>query len=420
MENNDAKKITDYLNNIYNSNAFKSMFGIDFDENQTLFEVVSGDILKYVIATRNFDFENIEWIINQAKNMKKDLTVDKLSGNNMFFNEIIIPKIYADLKQKHCSESNDIIENMNTILAILSENVNENGFFTHSFNGALIESIEKNGLDISQELFKEEYATLEVLGKTPWTKSNLCLTDPSKTSFVYCTLSPEKLYAGPLKGTQDVERDPKDKTDADFLLRKFRYAVENKKCFTSDDYGKANDEIEGKKLKDILSAEEYNKLIEAGEKICNFYGKASNAGIALIPKKKVKKTTTFKANIETSVILKLSFSELNNLNEENKLLINLYKDDMKNLIDNSKILFECVLPDISADPEFYRDVITSSFKSSVNQIFGNEAQAGWGVVVESGKVPREDFEILIVSTPFQITLEKINEKSNEKSNVAIK
>lgn len=48
-----------------------------------------------------------------------------------------------------------------------------NSFYTHCFPGALLEEVSTNGLDISRELFKDEYKILATCFETPYKTGEL-------------------------------------------------------------------------------------------------------------------------------------------------------------------------------------------------------------------------------------------------------
>jgi len=156
-------------------------------------------------------------------------------------------------------------------LEILGEKLNEKypgKFMTHSFNGALIDEIEENGLDVSKEMFKKEYDEFfwDMYGGG---KGNLCVTPLDIDTFVFTYDVPERFFKSVLKNSYR-EIPQGYKTVECFYKEKFdevmKDAVANPKPFYRD-----------------FAKNKLEEIRQAGMRMIEFYTKSKEAGIAIIP-----------------------------------------------------------------------------------------------------------------------------------------
>lgn len=267
------KQMADYLNMAMNLPAIKKMVSCVNASYVKLFNWFA----KYYISTGDNSIEGVNKIIKLCK----DYYIEgKISNPDNAYMEIILNKVLSDEKIINPT----IIDKYNAVKKIELRNAN-NSFYTHCFPGALIENIRTEGLDSSKELFKNELSILEKYNKTSYKKGMICYTFLSELGLSYsATGVPERInYAiGMLKDRQEGE------TKKEQYTRSFLENIE-----------KIN-----------ISPEEKKELIEAGQKIIDFYCSDKRVGIAL-----------FKENTY-GVSSKITFSTcLSNMDYSDKLIL---------------------------------------------------------------------------------------------------
>lgn len=187
---------------------------------------------------------------------------------------------YQDIEEKYFQSYSDNEK----------ENIIENGFMTHSFNGYKKDLIEKNGLNYEQHLTIEQkqqinerrkilnqledilgvsqFITLQKERKTDYSNSVFVCSPGAKTFHYACKRSPERLYEGPLKG---YENEPiiVGETKSSYL-----YRILEKRIIQ-----KAKNEN--------WREEQYKSAVELVRKVAEIYG-GSHPAFAMLKIKDIK------------------------------------------------------------------------------------------------------------------------------------
>ena len=191
----------------------------------------------------------------------------KMSGDEQYFAKHVLPDVimYHQNRLNGAATAEDIISS----IYIQSKNTN---FETHSFNGALVNDIKKDGFDISKEKFHDEFNILRSVGLFQSYKTGvLCTTELSKDTFSYARRCPERLYQTLCGSFQ-------------------RKDTENTR-----DYLRAGLQ-ENLSQKSNLDEDTKVKAWEAGSKIIDFYtmDEGRKSAIAFIKQERAVETTAYR------------------------------------------------------------------------------------------------------------------------------
>lgn len=257
--NNDEKLILN-LNKLFKSKKFISTLMEDeIQFSPRIFEKM-GIVLDYYIATRD---NNINYTYKQIEEKFKELDFESLKDN---------------------------------IIA--------NGFMTHSFNGYKKEMVDRKGLDYMKSATEQERKQIsdrraslneleDILGKSRFVadeasreesqrKDKVFLCTPGAKTFYYaCKRSPERLYEGPLQGS-DFESIIVGESKSNYLLR----ILENK---IKDKYKDGN-------------IEQINHAMEVAKKVVENYATDTPA-IAMIKINQINDLSSSNAQIKDSEAL---------------------------------------------------------------------------------------------------------------------
>ncbi len=211
----------------------------------------TGDLSDVMIETLANDFEKYSHKISQPVN------TNKIDGKQIYFAEHIMPYVMSHHMNKQGLKEPLNFEQTAKILKSIQLNCTNNRFLTHSFNAALLEDIKKEGLDISKEKFKEEYAILRNVDLfQPYQTGNLLFCELSKASFGYAKYTPERLIYS-LGG--NMSSHDEQHTINEHFTESFQRCLQSKN----------------------LSTEQHSKVFAAGKKMIDFYfGKDIKSAIA--------------------------------------------------------------------------------------------------------------------------------------------
>jgi len=401
----DAQKLADYLPKIFSSDIFKSLIGADIKENKNIYSTIGGWTMAYAIATRDFSEDGLVSLLKQFED-KPQLLRERGFASYDFYRKMALEQIALVLKEQVLQEKN--VEKLNNlsimeeILIKMQENCSNNGFYTHSFSGALVEGIEGQGLDISQELFKEELEVLKPLGKSVWKSGSLCLTPASETTFSFAmNNAPERILAGILNDGGAVQRLDGE-TNYDYFVRRLEKRFDTQRSVLP------SDEVELAKLRD------------SALRICEFYGTAQKSGIAIIPNGVFRdrfEPTKFK--MPAVVLTGAPLYDENKSKEEfgideqlfrrikefrNKEVRGSAELDVRELFDEASAAAQS-----NGKGKQWSTVVEKEFFDVMGVLLDNEGD-GFGLEVEGGKIPREHFAISAVPCVSHLTCAKSYEQ----------
>ena len=212
----------------------------------------TGDTSEKMIETLAADFEKHSDKLSQPVNR------DKIDGTQTYFADHVLPHIIKYHRPDYDGQTPLTLEETSDILKRIKLNCQNNRFKTHSFNGALLEEIKTNGLDINKEMFLEEYTKLREEGMyQPYQTGNLLFCELSKATFGYALCAPERL----VRTICPMEKQNDDQPTGEYLA----------------------EGLEQRLAKKNLSPEKHKSVEEAGHKMIDFYfGKDNHSAIAFM------------------------------------------------------------------------------------------------------------------------------------------
>ncbi|MBO7555772.1 MAG: hypothetical protein J6T72_00005, partial [Alphaproteobacteria bacterium] len=265
--NISQKEMADYFSRAFSNSSFKKM--IREEESlyraETLFQKFGNILQAYASATEDLSDKTIDVLANDMMEHKDILFLSyddrrKISADQNYFGQYVMPKIINLIGDKMGLKEPHSVNDLCNIMAEVATNCKNNKFLTHSFNGALLPSIKQNGLDISKEMFIDEYALLSSAKmEQPYHKGNLLFCELSKATFGYSLGSPERLRHSL---TSYNRKQQNDQSTNEFLTLSLQDRLDENKT---------------------LSDAEKQKVFAAGKKMIDFYyGKTNKSAIAFI------------------------------------------------------------------------------------------------------------------------------------------
>lgn len=293
--------------------------------------------------------------------------------------------------RKKLNISGNSLEDIEKITTAVTTQCFNNKFRTHSFNGALVDIVEKEGLDISREMFAEEYRILSKISKTPYSKGELYFCELGAGTFGYMHRSPERFWLtldGGLKRGEN--EDVKD-----YAIRNFEELL--------------------RKHQPNLTKEEFVQIYNAGIKMINFYCSSPEVGVAVI---KLSENITDDCDTSSWIVLKIK-TLLSRIPLKQKIKLPKDFETALNKIPNNKeglIQLSSMLNQYQQIDEELKNVIEETKvktmqivmeESSLNNFSYEGNVDGYRVV--GGKLARKDFGLAIVVDPvLQTTHNKEN------------
>lgn len=188
-------------------------------------------IQSYGVATGDLSDTMIEKMAERFSDNKATLEYraakrTELSDRAAYFHDVMLEDMINHHAKRLGIEDPTSIENKKRILSSIYMQANSNLFFTHSFPGALIDMVEKEGLDASKELFNSQYALLQKAGMAqPFKIGKVCYCELSHATFGYAMNgSPERLNMAICAPGRYCKID---ETNADHLKARLEIAVDN-------------------------------------------------------------------------------------------------------------------------------------------------------------------------------------------------
>ena len=342
----------------------------------------TGDLSDTMIETLANDFEKYSYKISQSVN------TSKIDGKQMYFADHLMPYIMQHHMDRLGLKEPLNLEQTTKVLKSIRLNCANNQFLTHSFNGALLEDIKRDGLDIHKEKFKKEYAILQSIGIfQPFQTGNLLFCELSKASFGYAKYTPERL-AMSLAG--DINSHDEYHTINEYFTESFKSCLQSKN----------------------LSTEQYSNAFTAGKRMIDFYfGKDIKSVIAF---KESSRRIYTEENDYAHAELKYALTDwmlsskiekqcldknLQELNDEFKKAV----EDIKSTgsykkMDDFIIKFSAQFPD---DKIFQTILKNAIIKAVTNHCLNNFTYNGCadGYIIDGGKLETDKFSLAVIPNP---------------------
>lgn len=420
------EEMAEYIQRFMESESFKNVV---INEKNILgasdsYNKLSDYLTNYAIATGDLSNQSIEKIVKDFKENQDvfDKNSYKKTSRNPFvnhspvspsemkqeyFKRCLMPMIVEKWREKlEITDINDL-SSIIKIQEAISLQCKNNQYYTHSFNGALKEHIEANGLNIKNELFNDEYKSLSVLNgqDTPFKSGVLCYCELTENSFSYAPKSPERLHMQLNEGIKQQDNE----TPQEYYKRCLHHKIENPST-------RLNTEQKSKIVENKV------KIIADVEKMINFYYGQNKSCIAVWKQEKETNepakaedliTTQFLSIKTKEYFLLKKDAELSDLFSDVELSIknreNGVLDKMQNVLD----MFAKKYPDNDTIKSFFKD---SSAKIISEYCLNNFMYGGYGdgYIAEGGVIDRDKFSIATFDNPYSLYAEHQKELEQEK------
>lgn len=366
-----------YLNMIFNSSELNSTYCQNPKSADSIFQNIGNILAKYYISTGDNSFESAKKILDAYLNHE---------SSESFFQEYFMPKVEKKVAENLSINSNELsLEDRVKIQEYVHARNRNNSFYTHCFPGALLEEVSTNGLDISRELFKDEYKTLATCFRTSYKTGELNYCELSSASLSYATRGmPERVHYS-IGGV-------KKKSDSESL---------------HDAYARSLDEnLQREYEQGHIDEKTMERMRQAGTRIIDFYAKGTS-GIAVFRKNNQGKP-------EEGVLCKKLISDFSFFGRELKgtCLEGIIDKAKKEANENPERAFEIyenmfkeiiqVYPDAREGiSEFVNRALAYNMSHFAinNYMHGGFAD---GYYVDSGKMSPNEFAIVTFETPSEV------------------
>jgi len=384
----EGEDLAAYLEKVYNNQSFRDFLLSRKNKAMCQYETDRlGDMLaKYYIATGDDRDETIDRIVESYASHPVDFR--KVSGSNDIKFHVFRHGVYPfiiDYWKKELGKDELSFSDLKEILTIISTQSTINRFETHSFNGALKSVVDREGLNIHNEMFRDNYELLSHISSSPYSVGELCLCNLSTGTFGYTHRSPERLWMT-IGTSQEVREE----------------------CENDNEYGK-------RMLDDMLSryVGVYDEKFltaarSAGEEMVDFYTKSDEVCVAICRmggepdiEKEYKYyeeslTRKLKYSFQLPYSMQRSFprelvSRLNGAALKGQASI----DEIEQIIEEMKL----------ASPEkaemldeFIANVFSANMATYGVSNYMHEGNND-GYIVPGGKLPRESFALATVRDP---------------------
>ena len=183
-------------------------------------------LVKYYLATGDGREESIEKIVSSFAS--NPVNYQNVSGPNDVkfhnFRHAVYPFV-IDYWKEYLGKDELSFKDLEEILIIAGTHSSINRFDTHSFNGALRERVEREGLNINNEMFRDNYEYLSRMTSSAYEVGNLYVCNLSESSWGYMHHSPERLWMTISSGSMKREAGESDneyaKRSFDDVLSKY-------------------------------------------------------------------------------------------------------------------------------------------------------------------------------------------------------
>lgn len=336
----------------------------------------------YARSTGDLSEEAVEKIAARCQDGFAEYNVNKFkpqkyngSAKAAYFDQTtgpLITKFWAEqlsLNKLSIASSIDILSAVSTANMI-------NCFDTHSFSGALFDEVNQNGLDISKEMFRDEYQTLAKIGSSPYIVGKLFNCEMSYATIGYTYSSPERLR---MTLSASGKEQGREESDNAFLNRMLIEKIESAK----------------------LSEEDKNACLAAGRTMIDFYEQSTSSAIAIMDGQRQEKFMDMTEGMLKSLPNIEMYISYKNRKLIPKELFTELKSVVKDSANPSRIAnVEEVLTKIKAvSPEVEKEInillkeAWYNKKMTESAISNFETANATGYEVTGGKISRQDMGI---------------------------
>ena len=393
--------IADVIESIFNS-AKMSDLVVAAEENNisedTAVNIVAELLVHYVCATGDTNVHKFDQIIDECidnikllSNRSYVVPTPNVNKKQNLFEKTVYPHIENYWRRKLNIHDNELVsvEKISTAIGIQCRN---NRFRTHSFNGALTEIVERDGLDISKEMFEEEYRILSKISGTPYSTGELYFCDLGAGTFSYMHRSPERFW----NTIDGMVKEEKGEDIKEFAIRNLKELL--------------------KKHKEKLTQEELIEIYNAGMRMIDFYCSTPKVSIAITkPSDNITDNVDMSADVVNkvrSLLLRIPYKQRKKLPEDFATQLNKISPNKQGLIQLASLLDQYKQIDEELKNTI-EEIITKAMhlvveERSLNKFMNPGCLDGYGV--EGGKMDRKGFALATVVDP--ILQNKHNQEFN--------
>jgi len=357
-----------------------------------LFQNIGNILAKYYISTGDNSLESAKELLSNYLS---------LSDKESFFRIYLMPKIEKTVASILNFDSDLSFQDRVRIQEFVKTRNANNLFYTHCFPGALYDEVSTNGLDISKELFKEEYRILATCPsfKTAFKVGELNYCELSSASLSYATSGiPERAKFA----VGGFNKQEKEETLHDTLAKNLEKTL--------------NLELE----KGTITRLQMETIRQSGMKIIDFYC-ISKSCIAFFRRDSIPQHNT---NIKKHLLNRLKKFETNihgtylgalfqtKINEADK-----NPDKAEEILLNAFDSIVILLPELKSVVDAYIEdslAYTMSTMAINNYTHGGFAD---GYALEEGKLSPEKMGIVRITTPSEFYVQHFAHNKNKTTQV---
>lgn len=380
------EQMAEYMDMVLNSPEMKELY-ISLGKSRdisTIFMNLGNYISKYYISTGDNSMRSAVELMEQYAAYKND---------EQFVDNCLTKKVeHKVAEQLGKGEDLSLSDRVEIANEVANRN-RENYFYTHCFPGAIAEEVRQNGLDISKELFKEEFEYLEKFQsfRTAYKKGELNYCNLSAASLSYASKGvPERVMMTIGSSVREDKGLPLNEERKNALERNIASQLE----------------------RGNISESEAEKIRECCTRMIDFYC-VSKSGIAFFRKDSItnqdKTSKQRKSNLNNRVMSMMSTLE-------DALRDTFAGDFLKTEIDkanqdveNATQIFENALNEVSGMYPDFSSFFNAYVDESINDIMkkyaiSNLEHGGFadGFSLEGGKLAPNEIGIIEITSPNEI------------------
>ncbi len=389
------QEMAKYMSMIFNSDALKELykrFPLNADD---LFCNLGNVLGKYYISTGDNSMESAEKIISEYVAHEP----------KTFLRQSFMPMVEASVAKELGLNQPLSIKDRIRIVEHVRERNSKNKFYTHCFPEAIYDDVSTNGLDISKELFQEEFSVLSKISKTPFMTGKLNYCELSAGALGYATLGiPERVRLTLVKKSKQNKGEPMK----DFLERALRE--------------QADEEI----INGKITEDDRESILQAGQKIIDFYLRP-NSCVAFFKKEDIYADNSRDTQKNDDRIKSLFIGKLGTFNNISwgRYVSSIAEESISKIKKNPDMFekvyaefFERIKTEIPSLEEYFDDFIEDTFAEILSRgAISNYEYSGNvdGYCMENGKLSRGHFEIATFTTPREVAIEGIRENEGKET-----
>lgn len=250
------EEMSKFLERIYENEDVKTAIfqSKNLPKAKLLTDYIGEFLVHYAVSTGDFSDEKISYL---ATHIAKEYESASYIKKDELFDKTVAPVMIWQVAKDIGAKQPLSLQDMALVLYNIELQNKNNQFYTHSFNGALFDEVNQNGLDISKELFTDEFKLLSQIGiSTPFATGKLLLCELSYASFGYLHSNPERIYmafGGSIANQKDWQ------TQQEYLTECLFEKIE----------------------KSGLDETRKKEMLQTGKKIIDFYTKSDNVCMAV-------------------------------------------------------------------------------------------------------------------------------------------